>query len=216
VWVWVPRHTTPLTHTNFFFRMFLGGELPGWCGHLNNPFPFPLIMLAACFNTPNGVISFSTVVDFSCFNHTSNVLTYWVRLPQVGFHKTSINLWELCSSMQRYSSSWRQVQLKERTQIVLKLLAWIMKGFCFVLCDTQWMQCTQHPTYRTQIGEAFQWEPGGWEAEACNTTRSSAQIIFRIVCCGPDRCHAQLLAVTIREIWLVRFSVEVVLPSLVQ
>jgi hypothetical protein len=29
-------------------------------------------------------------------------------------------------------------------------------------------------------------------------------------------CHAQLLAVTIRVIWLVVFSVEVVLPSLVQ
>jgi hypothetical protein len=29
-------------------------------------------------------------------------------------------------------------------------------------------------------------------------------------------CHAQLLAVTIRVIWLVGFSVEVVLPSLVQ
>jgi hypothetical protein len=29
-------------------------------------------------------------------------------------------------------------------------------------------------------------------------------------------CHAQLLAVTIRAIWLVGFSVEVVLPSLVQ
>jgi hypothetical protein len=30
------------------------------------------------------------------------------------------------------------------------------------------------------------------------------------------RCHAQLLAVTIRVIWLVGFSVEDVLPSLVQ
>ena len=29
-------------------------------------------------------------------------------------------------------------------------------------------------------------------------------------------CHAQLLTVTIRVIWLVGFSVEVVLPSLVQ
>jgi len=29
-------------------------------------------------------------------------------------------------------------------------------------------------------------------------------------------CHAQLLAVTIRVIWLVGFSVEVVLPCLVQ
>jgi len=31
-----------------------------------------------------------------------------------------------------------------------------------------------------------------------------------------DSCHAQLLAVTIRVIWLVGFSVEDVLPSLVQ
>ena len=30
------------------------------------------------------------------------------------------------------------------------------------------------------------------------------------------KCHAQLLAVTIRVIWLVGFSVEVVLPCLVQ
>jgi len=29
-------------------------------------------------------------------------------------------------------------------------------------------------------------------------------------------CHAQLLVVTIHGIWLVGFSVEVVLPSLVQ
>ena len=29
-------------------------------------------------------------------------------------------------------------------------------------------------------------------------------------------CHAQLLAVTIRVIWLVAFSVEVILPSLVR
>jgi len=29
-------------------------------------------------------------------------------------------------------------------------------------------------------------------------------------------CHAQLLAVTIRVIWLVAFSVEVILPCLVQ
>ena len=31
-----------------------------------------------------------------------------------------------------------------------------------------------------------------------------------------DSCHAQLLAVTIRVNWLVGFSVEDVLPSLVQ
>jgi len=29
-------------------------------------------------------------------------------------------------------------------------------------------------------------------------------------------CHAQLLAVAIRVIWFVGFSVEVILPSLVQ
>jgi len=33
---------------------------------------------------------------------------------------------------------------------------------------------------------------------------------------GALGCHAQLLAVTIRVIWLVGFSVEDVLPSLVQ
>jgi len=35
-------------------------------------------------------------------------------------------------------------------------------------------------------------------------------------CKGNMKCHAQLLAVTIRVIWLVGFSVEVVLPCLVQ
>ena len=32
----------------------------------------------------------------------------------------------------------------------------------------------------------------------------------------PTMCHAQLLAVAIHVIWLVGFSVEVVLPSLVR
>jgi len=36
-----------------------------------------------------------------------------------------------------------------------------------VFCTTQWMQDTQHPTWRIEIGEAFQWRSGGWEAEAC-------------------------------------------------
>jgi hypothetical protein len=29
VWVWVPRHTNPLTHTNCFFVCLCGGGLPG-------------------------------------------------------------------------------------------------------------------------------------------------------------------------------------------
>ena len=41
-------------------------------------------------------------------------------------------------------------------------------------------------------------------------------LYFAVTVICYDSCHAQLLAVTIRVIWLVGFSVEVVLPCLVQ
>ena len=33
--MWVPRHTTPLTHTDFFVRVFACWRV-AWCGHLHN------------------------------------------------------------------------------------------------------------------------------------------------------------------------------------
>ena len=38
MWVWVPRHTTPPTHTNLFIWVFARWGV-GWCGHLRNPLP---------------------------------------------------------------------------------------------------------------------------------------------------------------------------------
>ena len=71
--VWVPRHTTPLTHTNFFFVFARWGVV--WLVRAST-YPPPLIMLASCFNTTSGVFSLLTTVDFTCFSHTWNVLAF--------------------------------------------------------------------------------------------------------------------------------------------
>ena len=54
-----------------------------------------------------------------------------------------------------------------------------------VLCSASPNGCrdTQHPTWRIKIGGDFQWESGGWEAEAC--TPSGEVMLYsmsRLIC----------------------------------
>ena len=86
---------------------------------------------------------------------------------------------------------------KERTQIVLTLLAWVRKGCCLVFCTTQWMQrhrIPRPPGEQKRKGFLV----GIWwlEGKGLQPTRSIAQMLLKVVfnasshlfdfCCGSD------------------------------
>jgi hypothetical protein len=56
-WVWVPQHTTPPPHTNFFLLCVCAVGVIAWCEHgdLRNP----LLIHAGCVITTNGVFFYS-------------------------------------------------------------------------------------------------------------------------------------------------------------
>jgi len=51
VWVWVPRHTTPLPHIHFFLSRVCAVWV-AWCGYLRNP-----LKNAVCVITNSGVFA---------------------------------------------------------------------------------------------------------------------------------------------------------------
>ena len=57
VWIWVPRHTSPLTHTNFFSCVFSCVFVRLRCGGLPGAGTYvaPSLNLAGCVITSSGV-----------------------------------------------------------------------------------------------------------------------------------------------------------------
>ena len=88
---------------------------------------------------------------------------------------------------------------KKKNADILNTTGMDQEGCCFVFCTTQWMQKHKTSHLDNKSWKAFQWDLGGWEAEACTPPGVLLRYILGVAfnvsshlydfCCRFDACR---------------------------